>query len=321
MRTVIVANATKIDTERAEALRRQVARAFARVGWPEPGLELTTPQDAGSAIARRAVRRGAELVVACGGDGTVNAVAEALAGSGAALGILPLGTGNLLAGNLGVPSRREQAIEVLCTGASRRIDLGRVGERVFVGMAGLGLDAAMVADVPDGLKARIGWPAYAVAIVRHLRDRGTAVELELDGRRVRHTGVRTLLIGNIGRLHGGLELLPEAAPDDGLLDVIVLAPRGRLRGWPVVLARLLARRDRGSASIARYRARHVTVRTRGSIAQELDGEVYRTSDRFTVDVEPAALIVRVPRTVPPRSTPRTAAAEVVPARNAERSAR
>jgi diacylglycerol kinase (ATP) len=295
-RAVLVVNSLKADADRVRALRDEVASACAAAGWPEPEVRMTTDQDPGTAAARDAVHQGAELVVACGGDGTVNAVAEALADTGVCLGIVPLGTGNLLAANLGIPTAIDEAISVLIHGTNQVIDLGSCGERVFTGIAGLGLDAAMVADAPDALKKRIGWPAYLVPIVRHLPDRGVTLTLDLDGRRVRHHRVRTMLVGNIGRVHGGLDLLPDADPQDGILDLAVLAPHGRLLGWLPVLARLGTGRLRGSDTIFTYRAGRVVARTDRAVDQELDGEPYRRAAVLEIEVRPGALLVRVPAT-------------------------
>lgn len=293
-RAVLIVNSVKADAAQARELHRAVSSAFEQVGWPPPELRLTSPQDHGGGIAREAVGDGAQLVVACGGDGTVNVVAEALAGTGVTMGIVPLGTGNLLAANLGIPTGTEAAAGTLVTGADRAIDLGRSGERVFTGMAGLGLDAAMVTDAPDWLKKRVGWPAYLVSIARHLADRGVSVTLDLDGRRVRRHGVRTLLIGNIGRLQAGLQLLPDAEPDDGRLDVVVLAPPSPLTGWVSVLIQLLTHRESRGDAITRYRAQRISVRTRHAVAQELDGEPYRHANVLDVEVQPKALLIRVP---------------------------
>lgn len=309
-RIALVVNAAKADAEQTRALRDQVAAACAEAGWPAPDLRSTTPDDPGAAAARAAIGAGADLVVACGGDGTVNAVAQALAGTGVRLGIVPLGTGNLLAANLGIPTDSDAAIRVLTKGADRRIDLGRAGERVFAGIAGLGLDAAMVAGVSAALKKWLGWPAYIVPIVRHLPDRGVTLTLDLDGRRVRHHNVRTLLIGNIGRVHGGLDLLPKADPADGVLDVVLLAPRGLLLGWISVLIHLARRTDHTLDTITRYQARRIAVRTRHAVDQELDGEPYRCAAELEVEVLEGALYVRVPADQPGEAATGTAAESV-----------
>lgn len=291
-KTVLIVNAAKADTSAAADLHERVARAFAETGRQKPRMMMTTPDDGGIEVARAAVESGADLVVACGGDGTVNAVAQALCGTDVALGVLPLGTGNLLAGQLGIPSALDDAIAALLHGSDRRIDLGVVDGRVFVGMAGLGLDAAMIADASERLKTRVGWAAYVPAILRHLRDRGERVTLRVDGRRVRHRRVKALIVGNHGRLHGGIDLMPDAAPDDGVLDVVVLEPYGRLSGWLEVLVRLLVRRD--GPHISRYRVRQVEARVRHAVPLELDGDPYRTANVLSVQVKPGALLVRTP---------------------------
>lgn len=290
--SVLIVNATKADAQAAAELHDRVARAFAEQGLPKPRLVMTTPQDSGTAAARAAAEAGAGLVVACGGDGTINAVAEGLADTGVVLGVIPLGTGNLVAGQLGIPGALDDAIEVLLHGSDRRHDLGAVDDRIFVGMAGLGLDAAMIADASERLKAQVGWPAYLPSIIRHLRDPGVRVTLRVDGRRVRHRRVKALIVGNIGRLHGGIDLMPQAAPDDGVLDVVVLEPEGRLAGWFEVLVRLLLQRQ--SPHISRYRARQVDVRVHRAVPLELDGDPYRTADALSVRVKPGALLVRSP---------------------------
>lgn len=341
-RAALVVNRDEVKPADVEALYRVVAEACVDAGWPAPALLLSDAEDPGRGQAGQALRDGADLVVACGGDGTVNAVAGAVADTGAALGIVPLGAGNLLAADLGVPDDVEGAVEALITGVDRRIDLGLVGagpggvggaardrfgrradnhssdpgadgsngdgereggrgadrgaDRALVGLAGLGLAASMVADVPARLRRRLAVPAYLVAVARHLGDRGVTVTFELDGRTVRHRCVRTALIGNFGRVQGGLDLIPGAEPDDGLLDLVVLTPRGRVAGWPRALTELLSSRARNTGDVTRYRAGHIVARTRRPIAQEVDGEFLGHGVCLDVRVRRAALAVRVPRT-------------------------
>ena len=168
----------------------------------------------------------------------------------------------------------------------------RIEGRVMVGMAGVGLDAAMVQDAPHGLKRRIGWPAYVVSLLRHLADRGFAVEIDVDGKRTSHRHVRTVVIGNVGGLHGGLSLFPDAQPDNGVLEVAVLAPRTVL-GWISVVARLLRGRDRppviaaGAGSAHRGRPDSPYCGARRTGRPLADGRV------LDVTVEPGALLLRV----------------------------
>lgn len=262
-------------------------------GEPPPKLYPTSSGDAGAEAARKALADGASLVVVCGGDGTVSACAAVLAGSGVPMAVVPIGTGNLVAGNLGIPQDVAAAAEVAVHGADTRLDVGRLaGGGVMVGMAGVGLDAAMVQEAPSALKRRIGWPAYAVSLVRHLGDRGFTVDVEVDGRCTVHKHVRTVVIGNVGGLHGGLSLFPEARPDDGLLEVAVIAPR-TVWGWPSIVARLLLGRHGGrTRSVVRRRGRHIVVSARHPLRREADGEPLPDDRVLDVTAEPGALLVR-----------------------------
>src|ERR1700691_4672925 len=125
-------------------------------GWAEPLWLETTPDDTGERLARMAVASGVDLVISSGGDGTVTACAAGVAGSGIPLGVLPSGTGNLLARNLGLPLQADAALAVALTGAERRLDVGVANGRTFVVMAGIGFDAAMLASVSEKLKMRAG---------------------------------------------------------------------------------------------------------------------------------------------------------------------
>jgi diacylglycerol kinase family enzyme/membrane-associated phospholipid phosphatase len=294
---VLIVNGSKADDDAVARLLAQFTELCARAGRPTPRAERTTQDEHGAGLARNAVAAGARLVVACGGDGTVNEVAGSLAGTGVALGVVPLGTGNLLAADLGIPSSTEDALAVLVDGVERRIDVGRADGRIFLGMTGMGLDAAMIADAPARLKRRAGWAAYAVAVARHLPDRISAVSVQVDGRRTRHRNVSMLLIGNIGRLQAGIEPLPGAEIDDGLLDLAVVAPHGPL-GWFRVGAAL--RRGHGadddaSRIVHRDRGRRINVRTRYPAPREADGETLPAARRLDVEVWHDALTIRVPQ--------------------------
>lgn len=277
-------------------------------GDPPPKRYPTSSGDAGGEAVRAALADGARLVVVCGGDGTVSACAAVLAGSGVPMAVLPMGTGNLVAGNLGISPDPATAVAVAVNGVDRAVDVGRLGgsgsgsgsdDGVMVGMAGVGLDAAMVQDAPHWLKGRIGWPAYVVSLGRHIADRGFSVDVEVDGRRTSHRHVRTVVIGNVGALHGGLSLFPDSQPDDGVLEVAILAPRTVL-GWVFVVARLLSGRrglrgqhdQRQPPTVERLRGRHIVVSGRKPLRRETDGEALADGTVLEVTVEPGALLLR-----------------------------
>lgn len=289
--------------------------ADARVRWYETSVE-----DAGQGVAARAVEDGAEVLVAAGGDGTVRAVAEYLGESGADadLAIVPLGTGNLLARNLGVPvGDVPAAFARALAPEARPVDLGwfeaDLGEGpcrlAFAVMAGFGLDAHMITETDDDLKDRVGWLAYVESLGRALTASETLdVTLTPDGGADEHATVHTLLVGNCGMLQGGITLLPDADPRDGELDVLLLSAKGaagwadtvRNMVWDNGLKRLAAGAGGGdsvveavsSDSAAHGRVRALRVELAEPRVVEVDGEDLGTTTAFAVEVQAAAVRVR-----------------------------
>lgn len=292
----IVMNPTKFRD--LTAVRRSVARACARHGWPDAVWYETTAADPGTGQARRALEDGATLVCSLGGDGTVRAVAEALAGDDVPLGLLPGGTGNLLARNLRLPlGNLDDALDVALAGADRLIDVGRVRfdegpESVFLVMIGMGLDAQTV-GADEGAKKRLGHLAYVLAGLRALAGPGFRLVLEGDGTACRQRHARAVVVGNCGELTGGVALLPDAAVDDGALDVVVVSPRG-IVGWSAVLFDILTRHHRGHPALQRFTGASFTARTAKPVEAEIDGDVTGPRSRLAVRIQPCALRVRVP---------------------------
>src|SRR6266566_3957129 len=209
--------------------RRRCREAAAGGGW-EPSFLETTLDDRGVGLAGAAVAAGARMVVAAGGDGTVRACAQALAGTQVPLAIVPLGTANLAARALGIPPGIGGSLATAFGGHERRIDLAVAGAAAagltFAAMAGIGLDAEVVAATPHLLKRRAGWLAYAAAGIMHLPGRGERFTVRLDDDEPLARQARCVVVGNAGLLPGGFILLPQARLDDGLLDVGILAPSG-----------------------------------------------------------------------------------------------
>ena len=289
-RAAVVVNPAKPDDY--AAFRNSVRRAMDAHGWDEPLWLETTPEDPGRGQARSAVSAGVELVLACGGDGTVAGCAEGVTGTGVPLAIIPMGTGNLLARNVGVPMGLDEALAVALGRGQRAIDAGRVNGTLFVVMAGLGLDARMLSGTSEPLKRRLGWLAYAISAVRHLGDRPMRVTVSADGGRRRRMRANLLIVGNVGWLRGGLPLLPDARPDDGRLDAVVLVARG-LAGWLAVAAHILLRRP-APGEIYRIQFTKLQVTLAQEQPWELDGEVMGSTRRLTVVAQPGSLLLRMP---------------------------
>ena len=265
-----------------------------RSGW-QPEFIITQKADVGTAVALEAAMNGADLVVAVGGDGTVRGCAEGLAGTDVPLGIVPLGTGNLLARTLGIPARTKAALSIALdeTGITEdhRIDLATADGIPFTAMAGMGLDAAVVAATR--LKHHLGWLAYAMAGAIHLALPPVRFCIRMDDGAPVEREARSVVVGNSGLLPGGFSLLPDARIDDGLLDVGVLAPHGRF-GWPRVATRVLMHSNHQDSHLERFQARKVEITAHASLPREMDGELVTHGRTLTVAVRPAALKVRMP---------------------------
>jgi diacylglycerol kinase family enzyme len=277
-------------------LRDACERAAVAAGWQQPLVLRTTPDDAGAAQASRAVGAGAALVIVVGGDGTVRACAQTLTGTGVPLAIVPAGSANLTARALGLPGRLAPALDVAFCGHDRRIDLGSADGVVFAAMAGIGLDAAVVAGAQGLAKRLTGWPAYAVAATGQLLRRSVTFEIRVDGGEPLARQARCVTVGNSGALPGGFAIMPDARLDDGMLDVVVLAPSGPL-GWADVGYRVALGSRRDDAQLERFRASAVEIRAvepAVGLPRQVDGELTGPSSALTVRVLPAALLVRVP---------------------------
>jgi YegS/Rv2252/BmrU family lipid kinase len=278
------------------ALKKSIDQALAEEGWPAPLWLQTDREDAGESAARRAVAAGVEVLFVCGGDGTVMAAAAALAGTQTALAVIPSGTGNLLALNLRLPADVASAVRVVTRGDRRNIDLGEADGRLFAVAAGIGLDAQILAETPRRAKHRLGWPAYAAAALRHLGEPRFPAKVSLDGGTPIEREVRSVLVANVGRLPGGINLLPEAVADDGLLDVALIAPR-RLHDWARLLTSLMGRHPTGGR-LETFRARRVDITTSEPQPREMDGEPLPPGDLLAVRIRPNALTVCVGRNLP-----------------------
>jgi diacylglycerol kinase family enzyme len=286
MSIAVVANPRKVgDVTRARALVDEVA---ASLGQPAPLWFETSADDPGPGQARQAVEGGATTVVAWGGDGTVMGVASTLVHSDVSLGILPGGTGNLLARNLGIPLQVRRAVEIALTGQDRRIDLldvylGRGQRALSAVMCGMGWDADTM-GAPEELKKR----------VRHMRKQPMRLRLSVDGGPEQHLYGRTVLVANVGMLVAGLDLIPEAVADDGLLDVLVIDPSSPV-DWARTTTGIL--RGRGAAddpSRTHLRGREVIVSTAHARGRQVDGDTVPDGYGFRVSLLGQALAVRVP---------------------------
>jgi diacylglycerol kinase (ATP) len=289
VRPAVVAHAAKTFGGGLPELRRTLSRA----GVSDPlWFEVPKAKRAPAAV-KEAIRSGADLILAWGGDGTVRRCINALGDTQVPLAIVPAGTANLLASHLGIEADISRAVQIALHGERRRIDVGRFeGERFGV-MAGAGLDAAMIRN-SDQLKDRLGRAAYILGGASNANAEPFDARIKIDGTRWYKGPASCVLIGNIGELFGGIEVFADARSDDGTLDIGVLTATG-----PVKLARAAVRTAIGDAQKSPFvrvtQGRSVRVKLDRKVRYELDGGDRKKLKSFKVDIEPGAIRVCVPR--------------------------
>ncbi len=251
------------------------------------------------AKVRKALKKGADLLFVWGGDGMVQRCADALVGSDATIAIIPAGTANLLAHNLGIPQDLAEAVHIGFHGQRRQLDLGWIAGEHFAVLAGVGFDADMIRDADRGLKTRLGRLAYLRAGVRNVGMDPTHLKIKIDGTAWFEGDATCVMLGNVGTILGGIQVFDDASPDDGWLDVGVSTATGPLQ-W----ARLFGQISTGSAVrspfIRTTRAKRISIKLAAPVAYELDGGARSKTKRIKAHVVPAAITVCVPHTATTR---------------------
>lgn len=287
----VIVNPTKVGD--LEALKAQVSAAFQEVGWDTPAWYETTAEDAGLGQTEAAIKQGVGLVVACGGDGTVDGCVTALRGTDVALGIVPTGTGNLLARALKIPLDLVGALNVITGGHHRRIDVADADGNTFLVLAGMGLDAELVGDASEGLKARIGVAAYVWTALRRLLKKPMNVRVTLDQQKPLRRYARSVLAGKVGQLPGGIQFM-DVEPDDGRLAVAIITANS-IRHWINIAWAVLTRKTR-VPRVEIYHAKVVHIEANRAQRRQVDGDEITPGKSMTMRVVPGAIVVCVPQT-------------------------
>ena len=244
-------------------------------------------------MPHEAIADGATLIFVWGGDGTVQRCLDAAAGQDAMLAVLPAGTANLLATNLGIPSDLTDAVDIGLFGDPRRLDVGVLNDQRFGVMAGVGFDAHIMQIADGNLKKRYGQFAYVLAAVRATRKPARWMDIRVDGAAWFAGAASGVLLGQMGRLTSGLVAFPDAQPDDGLLEVAVIRAETTIQ-WLRVLGRLVIRQAARSSLIRTTRAGTVDITLDRATPYELDGGAKKPRKEFVATVDPGAVTVCVP---------------------------
>ena len=242
-----------------------------------------------------ATRRGADLIFIWGGDGTVRMCVEALAGSGMPMAVLPAGTGNLLARNVGVPQDIEKAVAIGLYGDRRVIDTATVNGKHFAIMAGGGLDALVMRDASDGVKERLGRVAYLWSGARNLGAEPVQATIDLEGRRFYKGPITCVLFGNMSEVLGGIDVFDGSRADDGIIEMGVVSAKNRTE-WMRTLTRAAIGRAENSPFVLTTRGTRMTVQFDRPVAFEVDGSEQKPVRRLKVRVRPGSTTLCVPNT-------------------------
>ncbi len=271
----------------------ELREALAREGvgdplWYEVKKSRHAPQ-----YARRAAKDGADLIFVWGGDGTVQRCLDAVAGTGAAVAILPAGTANLLATNMHVPRDLTRAVRVGLHGNRRELDTGSVNGEHFAVMAGAGFDARMIAGTDRAMKDRLGRVAYLSTAARGFSARRVTATVDVDGQRFFKGRASLVLAANVGTILGGVEVFAGAKPDDGLLELGVVTASNAV-GWARVLGRVALGSAERSPFVEMTRGRSIRVRFDRKVRYELDGGARPGTRDLRIDVHPRSVTICVP---------------------------
>ena len=301
----------------AEEVKQQILDFFESHHLAEPMIVETQLDKDGRDCAREAMARGADAIVAVGGDGTVRTSASAVAGSDRPFGIVPIGTGNLFARNMGIPlGDVEAALTVATSHGSRKVDMGRMAlldsdepdrKHAFLIIAGIGFDAAMIDDTDPALKKNISWLAYFVGGVKNLftpHYHGDVTIIGTDGKEQtsKNISFRTFMAGNCGQIPG-FSLMPEASYDDGILDFELIDTTGGLIGWANLFGDVVHQTIMGkpgqnplstNSSVDQIQGVRARIRLEKPALAEVDGDILGKTSLIEFTVQHRALCVRVP---------------------------
>jgi diacylglycerol kinase (ATP) len=266
----------------------ELREVLAREGVADPLWYEVRKSRKAPKCARKALAQGAEVIFVWGGDGTVQRCVDAVAGEGAVLAILPAGTANLLASNLRIPADLAEAVQAGLNGKRHRFDTGSVNGEHFAVMAGAGFDARMIKEAGRGQKGRFGRAAYLFAGARNLNARRARTIIEVDGRRFYKGRVSCVLVGNVAKVLGGIEVFRGARPDDGLLEIGLVTAKNQAE-WARALGRVVQGRAAESPFIEVTRGERVRIRFDRPMPYELDGGARGTAKQLRIKVHPGSI--------------------------------
>jgi diacylglycerol kinase (ATP) len=267
--------------------------ALAARGIPDPAWREASSGDSVPALVAELVEEGVDLLFVWGGDGTVQQCVDAVGTAPVTLAIMPAGTANLLARNLGIPDDLEGALDVGLSGRRRKLDIGSVNGERFSVIAGIGFDAVMVREADGGLKDRLGRLAYIATGIGAVEREAVQARVAIGGDTWFEGPSTSVLVGNMGDLFGGLSVFPDADPEDGLLNVGVVTAESATE-WARTVGAAMVGRPGSSPFVEMTVGTRVDISLVEALPYELDGEARPETDHLEFHVEPAAVSICAP---------------------------
>lgn len=293
-RAAIIYNPSKVTD--FDLFRTRLEYELRHRGWKPPLWLETEEDDPGHQMAKDALARGVNLVIVAGGDGTVRVVCSELVGSGVPVALVPAGTGNLLARNLGVPLDEQGAFDIAFDGAPSPVDVVRFtvdsGTEHFVVMSGMGADAEVMASTNSDLKKVVGSAAYFLAAAQKVGTTPFDLTITLDDQEPVQRSAMFALVGNVGTLQAGIQIFPDASPTDGLLDLLIASPNG-VSDWAKVATGIVGGAEVEPLEYAQ--GKRVVVESATPVPYQLDGDAEGETKRLEAEAVPAGLTVMLRR--------------------------
>lgn len=292
MKIAVILNPSSGGYKNSENLKEEILNRFSEF---DTHLFIIDEQHNATDFAQKAVNEGADLIIAAGGDGTLIGVITGIVGTNVKFGIIPIGTGNMLAANLGIPRNINDAIEIIKTNNSKKIDLGKINDKYFAFMAGCGFDAKIIQETSPEKKKRFGLLAYFIQGFKHaLTAKYAKVKIKLDNDKIVKKNALMVVIANGGNIIGELfSIAPHASICDGLLDVIIIAPKRFMDYVNVFLDLCRKTEKRTSGKIFYYKAKRIQIESIPSIPVQADGDIIGNTP-INIEVLPAAIDIIIP---------------------------
>ena len=293
-KSAIIVNPVSGIGKNAHKRKESLQKIIKESGWKGMTLE-TTKKVSAQMLARKAVKNGAARIIVSGGDGTVMQVVGELVNKNVILGVIPSGTANIFAKNLGIPMDTQAALDIALNGVSRKIDVGRANNHFFGFIAGIGMDAEIMKDTSRDLKDRIGQLAYITTWMQNLKNKPRLYSVSINGGAKKEYKASAILIGNMEKSMAGVKAFPGASPRSGILQISIVNVNS-FKDWLNFVYNGFKGTMEKSSCITMLHGKNIEIKSLDEkIHFQCDGDVFEPTKKLTVTIIPSGLSVAFPK--------------------------